>query len=85
MFFNGTLDKLFEGYANEQRNNQIQMFERFYRVDLSRSKNTGGMGIGLAITKAIMEAHGGQISAYGAPGVGTTVTMSSPNDMAFNL
>ncbi|WP_312611518.1 ATP-binding protein [Oscillibacter sp.] len=62
-----------------------QMFERFYRADPSRSKNTGGMGIGLAITKAIVEAHGGQISAYSALGVGTTVTMSFPNDMAFNL
>ncbi|MPN60487.1 Sensor histidine kinase WalK [bioreactor metagenome] len=62
-----------------------QMFERFYRADPSRSKNTGGMGIGLAITKAIVEAHGGQISAHSALGIGTTVTMSFPNDMASNL
>lgn len=55
-----------------------QMFERFYRADPSRSKNMGGMGIGLAITKAIVEAHGGKIIATSAPNEGTLVTMSFP-------
>ena len=55
-----------------------QMFERFYRADPSRNKHTGGMGIGLAITKAIVEAHGGKISATSIPNRGTTVTMSFP-------
>ncbi|GEM_PF-385584 len=63
-----------------ERKDLDQMFERFYRADPSRSKNTGGMGVGLAITKAIVEAHGGQISAQSAPHIGTTVTMAFPNN-----
>lgn len=55
-----------------------QMFERFYRADPSRNKHTGGMGIGLAITKAIVEAHGGTIKADSLRGEGTTVTMVFP-------
>ena len=39
------------------------LFERFYRVDKSRNSKTGGMGIGLSITKAIVERHGGKIWA----------------------
>lgn len=37
------------------------IFERFYRVDKSRSKNTGGIGIGLSIVKSIIDAHNGEI------------------------
>jgi signal transduction histidine kinase len=47
------------------------VFERFYRTDKSRSRSTGGAGIGLAIAAAIVQAHGGKISAESS-GAGTT-------------
>ena len=55
-----------------------QIFERFYRVDKSRNQKTGGMGIGLSITKAIVEAHQGKIEVTSALGAGTTFTIILP-------
>jgi signal transduction histidine kinase len=40
---------------------QAKVFDRFYRVDLSRSSDAGGAGLGLAIAKWVVEAHGGEI------------------------
>lgn len=54
------------------------LFERFYRVDKSRSTKTGGMGIGLSITKAIVERHGGIITVESTLGKGTTFAMTFP-------
>lgn len=54
------------------------IFERFYRSDLSRNKNTGGSGIGLTITKSFVEAHGGKIYAESKLNEGTTFIIEFP-------
>lgn len=54
---------------------QQRIFERFYRVDKSRSKETGGTGLGLAIVKHIVELHDARIELDSAPGVGTTISV----------
>ena len=54
------------------------VFEPFYRVDKSRSKDTGGYGLGLSLCKTIMEAHNGKIEITSKPGEGTTVSLVFP-------
>jgi len=51
------------------------LFEPFYRVDRSRSRKTGGYGLGLSICKRIMEAHGGSISVANNPGRGASFVL----------
>ena len=53
------------------------LFEPFYRVDRSRSRKTGGYGLGLSICKRIMEAHGGSISVTNNPGRGASFVLVS--------
>lgn len=55
------------------------IFEPFYRVDKSRSKDTGGYGLGLSLCKTVMEAHQGKIEVDSGPDKGTTVTLYFPN------
>lgn len=57
------------------------IFEPFYRVDKSRSKRTGGYGLGLSLCKTIMEAHGGKIEIESTPNVGTTVRLFFPEEV----
>jgi two-component system, OmpR family, phosphate regulon sensor histidine kinase PhoR len=55
-----------------------RLFERFYRVDPSRSREDGGTGIGLAIARSVVEAHGGSITASSEPGEGSRFTFDLP-------
>ena len=61
---------------------QSRVFERFYRVSKSRSRETGGTGLGLAIVKHICELYGAQLSLQSVFGVGTTVTIRFPSASA---
>ena len=54
------------------------VFEPFFRVDRSRSRKTGGYGLGLSICRRIVEAHGGTITASNNPGRGATITLRFP-------
>jgi PAS domain S-box-containing protein len=56
-----------------------RIFERFYRVDASRSRDEGGTGLGLAIVKHLTEAHGGRVAAESTIGRGTTIRCWFPN------
>ncbi|WP_455006120.1 ATP-binding protein [Corynebacterium propinquum] len=57
---------------------QERVFERFFRVDKARSRQTGGTGLGLAIVKHVIANHGGKISLRSELGEGTTFTLALP-------
>ncbi|MDC4232376.1 ATP-binding protein [Actinomyces sp. B33] len=57
---------------------QERIFERFYRVDPARSRNTGGTGLGLSIVKHIASDHGGAVAVWSSPGRGSTFTLVLP-------
>ena len=57
---------------------QERVFERFYRVDKARSRDTGGTGLGLSIVKHVAADHGGTVELWSAPGRGSTFTLVLP-------
>ena len=58
------------------------IFDRFYRVDSARSREAGGLGLGLAITKSIAEVHGGQIIVHSSLGKGSTFIISFRSEIS---
>jgi signal transduction histidine kinase len=63
------------GIAEED---QPHIFERFYKVDKSRTRANGGSGLGLSIVKKIVELHSGKINVESNLGAGTTFIVSIP-------
>jgi two-component system sensor histidine kinase SenX3 len=63
------------GIPEEERE---RVFERFFRVDPARSRNTGGSGLGLSIVKHVIQNHGGDIRVWSQPGKGSTFTIRLP-------
>jgi signal transduction histidine kinase len=57
---------------------QARLFDRFTRIDSSRNRETGGVGLGLAIVSAIAEAHGGTVSVQSEVGKGSTFVLTLP-------
>ena len=55
-----------------------RIFERFYRVDQARSRDTGGTGLGLAIVRHVARAHGGEVTVESTEGQGSTFRLVLP-------
>jgi heavy metal sensor kinase len=66
-----------------EKNEQIKIFEKFYRTDKSRNKNSGGTGLGMSILKKIVDIHKGKINIHSKENTGTTITISFPIENNF--
>ncbi|GAA1049448.1 sensor histidine kinase [Arthrobacter russicus] len=64
-----------DGISTEE---QERIFERFYRVDAARSRQTGGTGLGLSIVKHVISNHGGEVTVWSQQGKGSTFTVRLP-------
>lgn len=60
------------------KEDQAHIFDRFYRVDKARSRETGGTGLGLSIVRQMVTLHGGEVTVESEPGKGSTFTVSLP-------
>jgi signal transduction histidine kinase len=58
-----------------------RIFERFYRVDQGRSRETGGTGLGLSIVRHVVRNHGGEVSVISREGEGSTFTLILPTHL----
>lgn len=61
------------------KDDQVRVFERFYRVDKARSRHSGGTGLGLSIVKEYSEILGGSVTVESHPNVGSTFSVTLPN------
>lgn len=61
---------------------RTQVFERFFRLDTSRSRDSGGAGLGLAIVASVVTAHGGRVEVTDTPGGGATIRVYLPLNQA---
>ncbi len=68
----------------ELRKTSPRLFERFYRIDLARSRSLGGTGLGLAIVKHIAYAHMGEIQVNSKQGEGSVFTLVLPKINTIN-
>jgi two-component system OmpR family sensor kinase len=59
-----------------------KVFDRFFRVDPARARDNGGVGLGLAIVAAIVEAHGGTVAVETSPGTGARFMVRLPVSVA---
>ncbi len=75
---NGVLVRVSDTGIGIPEKNLARIFERFYRVDKARSKETGGTGLGLSIVRHVVENHGGRVTVQSTPGEGSTFTVYLP-------